>query len=158
VKRVFVLMFVLFVSCADKGQPEPTWLKGDTEERFATLATQLRGFDVTMVEVGYRYAELHWAGQDQNWPYAAYQIEKIRTAVALGLQRRPRRARSAAVLESALTPLAAAVRAHDQSAFTARFAQLTATCNACHRAEAVPFMHVVTPTERRSAIRAPEAN
>jgi hypothetical protein len=156
-KRLLPLPLLFLLSCDGGTQRDEAWLRGDTETRLAVVAKQLRGLDVTMVEVGYRYGELYWAGQDQNWPYAAYQIEKIRTAVALGLERRPKRAASAAVLESALTPLAAAVQRRDQAEFTARFAQLTATCNACHHAEAVPFMHVVTPTERRSSIRTPEA-
>jgi hypothetical protein len=155
-KRLLPFPLLFLLSCDGGTQRDETWLHGDTEARFAAVAKQLRGFDVTMVEVGYRYGELYWAGEDQNWPYAAYQIEKIRTAVALGLERRPKRAASAAVLESALAPLAGAVEKRDTAEFTARFAQLTATCNACHHAEAVPFMRVVTPTERRSSIRTPE--
>lgn len=56
---------------------EAGWLsQGSVEERFAVVASQLRGFDVAMVEVGYRYGELYWAGRDGNWEFAAYQIEK----------------------------------------------------------------------------------
>lgn len=39
-----------------------------------------------MVEKGYRDQELYWAGQDENWDYADYQIEKIRKAIENGLE------------------------------------------------------------------------
>jgi hypothetical protein len=74
---------------------EGGWLAGTTDEKFDTVAKQLRGFDMAMVETGYRYNELYWAAQDSNWGYAEYQVLKIRTAVENGLERRPNRAKSA---------------------------------------------------------------
>ena len=56
-------------------------LEGTNDERFIRVAQHLRGFDVAMAETGYRYTELHWAGQDRNWDYAKYQVEKIPTAI-----------------------------------------------------------------------------
>lgn len=57
-----------------------------------------------MVETGYRYQELYWAGQDQNWEYADYQIEKIKIAIENGLERRPKRAKSAEHLLTYILP------------------------------------------------------
>jgi hypothetical protein len=125
-------------------------LTGTTDERFARVAKHLRGFDVAMAETGYRYGELYWAGQDRNWDYAAYQIEKIRTAVQNGVERRPKRARSAQVLDGSLPGVEEAVKRKDAALFAERFAVLTATCNACHEAERVPFIHVRPPTVRTS--------
>ncbi len=47
-----------------------------------------------MVETGYRYQELYWEGQDQNWDYAGYHLNKIKIAIENGLERRPKRAKS----------------------------------------------------------------
>lgn len=117
-------------------------LTGTSDERFARVAAHLRGFDVAMVETGYRYGELYWAGQDQNWDYATYQIGKIRTAVRNGVERRPKRGPSAQMLEGALPGVEEAITAKDPALFAQRFNVLTATCNACHQAERVPFVHV----------------
>src|SRR3990172_1626023 len=57
---------------------EGGWLAGTVDEKFDTVAKQLRGFDMAMVETGYRYTEFHWAVRDRNWGYADYQIKKIR--------------------------------------------------------------------------------
>lgn len=48
-----------------------------------------------MVETGHRYVELYWAGEDGNWEFAKYQLEKIKHTIELGIERRPKRAVSA---------------------------------------------------------------
>jgi hypothetical protein len=131
---------------ARPSEDEAWLLTGTSDERFARIARQLRGFDVAMVETGYRYGELYWAGQNRNWDYAKYQVEKIRTAVKNGVERRPKRGPSAQVLEGALPGLEEAITAKDPTLFAERFNVLTATCNACHQAERVPFVHIRPPS------------
>jgi hypothetical protein len=138
----------------DAGSEGAAWLmSGTDDERFERVAKHLRGLDLAMAEVGYRYGELHWAGEDGNWDYAKYQIDKIRLAVANGVERRPKRAESAKILEPALAGIEEAVAAKDPALFAVRFEQLTRTCNACHLVEQVGFMHVQRPTTRNSMIR-----
>lgn len=125
------------------------------DERFERLAKHLRGFDVAMVEVGYRYGELYWAGHDRNWEYAEYQLGKIETAVANGIERRPARADSARMLAGAIEPVRVTVRARDPAAFDTAFGRLTVTCHACHQAERVPFIHPLPPRVRASVAAPP---
>ena len=63
------------------------------------------------------------------------------------------RAAGAAMLEPALNKVKSAVSAEDADAFGQAFQTLTATCNACHLAEDVPFIHVAIPAQRTSSIR-----
>jgi cytochrome c556 len=128
-------------------------LRGDADERFARVAKHLRGFDMAMVETGYRYTELYWAGLDGNWEYATYQLEKIRTTVNHGVERRPKRAESARMLEAGVLAVEEAVKARDAARFPSSFETLTAICNACHQAERVAFIHIVVPTHRLSPVR-----
>lgn len=133
--------------------PSPdVWLRGSVDERLAQVSRHLRGFDVAMVETGHRYGELWWAGRDRNWPYAAYQLDKIGLAIGHGLERRPKRAASARMLEGPVAALRAAIEHRDAAAFEAAFDNLTATCNACHVAEQVGFMRVAPPAHRPSPI------
>jgi hypothetical protein len=125
------------------------------DERFVRVATHLRGFDVAMVETGYRYGELYWASRDRNWDYAAYQLRKIETAVANGVERRPLRAPSARMLDGAVAGARHAVTRRDAAALDAAFANLTAVCNACHQAEQVPFIRVQPPMVRASVVHEP---
>jgi hypothetical protein len=150
---------LLFAGCeraepARQDAPEGAqWLvEGSTDERFARVARHLRGFDMAMVETGYRYSALYWAGRDRNWGYAEYQLGKIETAVANGIERRPARGPSARMLEGSVTAVREAIEAQDGAAMDSALEQLTATCNACHRAERVPFIHVAPPTVRLSPV------
>lgn len=169
IRKALCLSVALSFGCAppargsadDAGAPaasasvpaEARWLlEGTNDERFARAAKQFRGFDVAMVETGYRYGELYWAGQDRNWDYATYQIEKIRTAVKNGVERRPKRGPSAQMLEGALAGVQEAITAKDPALFAERFGALTANCNACHQAERVAFFHVRPPSVRASPI------
>jgi hypothetical protein len=133
------------------------WLRGDVDSRFALVAKHLRGFDMAMVEVGYRYTELYWASRDRNWDYAAYQLGKIETAVANGIERRPQRAPSAQMLAGAVAQVRTAIGGRDGFALDAAIGSLTATCNTCHRAEKVSFITVAPPNIRVAPVHAVSA-
>lgn len=130
------------------------WLRGNDQEKFDVITKQLRGFDMAMVETGYRYQELYWAGVDQNWEYANYQIEKIRVAIENGLERRPKRAASAEYfLKEALPVMEKTLQKRDSTAFLEGILLLTTNCNACHAKERVPFFSVQIPLNRQSPNR-----
>jgi hypothetical protein len=131
-----------------------TWLSRDPDEQQVQLERQLRGFDVAMMETGYRYVELYWAGRDANWDAAAYHVGKIRLAIENGLERRPKRAASAQpFLAGPLAATEAAIAARDPKLFAERFESLTAGCNACHAMEKVAFFEVRPPDHRISPLR-----
>ncbi|HAM97721.1 MAG TPA: hypothetical protein DCQ26_03850 [Marinilabiliales bacterium] len=155
---LILLIFVGLYACdtGDKSKPSGAegWLKGDENQKFETIAKQLRGFDMAMVETGYRYQELYWAGKDENWEYAAYQAEKIKVAIENGLERRPKRAASAQnFLNIALPEMGKAIASRDTIQFKQAFTTLTANCIACHVLEKVSFVTVKTPVERQSPVR-----
>src|SRR5687767_3431716 len=98
--KLILILLILFgvFACnqqAGKENAQGDWIKGTGTEQIKTIENQFRGFDNAMVETDYRYQELYWAGQDQNWAYADYQIDKIKIAIDNGLVRRPKRAKSA---------------------------------------------------------------
>ena len=132
------------------------WIRGHPGERWQTVERHLRGLDVAMVEIGYRYEELHWAGVDANWPYADYQVTKIALSLENALERRPRRRASTEELFlPVLEDMKRAVAARERAAFEEAYRGLTASCNACHVAEGVSSFLVAPPTVRRSLIGAP---
>lgn len=153
-----VIIFFAYSCNNSQEKNEPVgaggWLKGSSSEKFETIAGQLRGFDVAMVEVGYRYQELYWAGQDENWDYANYQLEKIEVAIKNGFERRPKRAESGRhFLNSVLPEMTNTIKSRDTVEFNKFFIMLTSNCNSCHTMEKVPFFTVKIPEERQSPIR-----
>lgn len=161
--RICLVSLLLFscaviYSCQNSQSQEPAgpggWLRGNTGEKFDMVARQLRGFDMAMAETGYRYQELYWAGKDQNWGYAKYQVEKIRTAIENGLIRRPERAKSAeGFLKYSLTAMEEAVSRKDTALFNRNIQLLTSACNSCHNAGKVEFVTVQMPAHRISPVR-----
>jgi CRISPR/Cas system CSM-associated protein Csm2 small subunit len=154
-KLIAFVILLLSASCGTrKENTQGDWIKGSEEEKIKIIEKQFRGFDNAMVETGYRYQELYWAGQDQNWEYAKYQLEKIRITIGNGLQRRPNRARSAEQFLNVVLPqMKQAVDANDTSEFNKNFLILTSSCNSCHLAEKVPFFTVAPPTGRQSPVQ-----
>jgi hypothetical protein len=150
------LIITLFLSACNQKQEtaQGNWIKGTDQEKVEIIENQFRGFDMAMVETGYRYQELYWAGQDENWEYAGYQLEKIRKAVENGLERRPKRAQSAQHFLTVMLPqIKKALEKRDTAIFNEKFEMLTNSCVSCHAMEKVPFFTVKTPTERQSPIR-----
>jgi len=157
-KKIIILIvtFGLFACnhLSDKETAQGDWIKGTKAEQIKTVEKQFRGFDNAMVETGYRYQELYWAGQDQNWQYANYQLEKIKIAIETGLERRPKRAKSAEhFLTNVLPEMKKTLEIKDTVIFNKNFQTMTVNCNSCHAMEKVPFFSVQIPTERQSPIR-----
>ena len=156
-RQLVLLISVVFIysSCGNKEpQAQGEWIIGTEKEEIKIIEKQFRGFDNAMVETGYRYQELYWAGEDENWDYAKYQLEKIKLAIENGLQRRHKRAKSAEhFLSTTLPEMQMVIESKDTVAFNKNFFVLTIGCNNCHAKENVSFFTVKTPLERRSPIR-----
>lgn len=157
-KQPFIILITFgLYACnqkTDKESIQGDWIKGTKKEQINTIEKQFRGFDNAMIETGYRYQELYWAGQDQNWEYADYQIDKIKIAIENGLERRPKRAKSAEhFLTYVLPEMKKSIESKDTVVFNKGFQALTINCNSCHAMEKVSFFTVQTPTARQSPIK-----
>ncbi len=157
-KQIIILLLTLgLFACnqqTEKENAQGDWIKGTDADQIKTIEKHFRGFDNAMVETGYRYQELYWAGQDQNWEYASYQLEKIKITIENGLERRPKRAKSAEhFLTYVLPEMKKTIEKKDTVIFNKYFQALTVSCNNCHAMEKVPFFSVQIPTERLSSIK-----
>ncbi len=152
------LLLILLTACNQTPQPmspsgKEGWLKGSAHDQMDTVARHLRGNDLAMWEVGYRYGELYWAGSEGNWDLAAYQMKKIRLAMDLAVERRPNRVASyEAFFSGGLPPINQAISAKDKVAFDTGFDQLTGACNVCHVAENLAFFAVRKPVYRSAPL------
>lgn len=157
-KQFYIILFAIgFFSCrqpVDMETAQGEWIKGTVFDKLKTIEKQFRGFDNAMIETDYRYQELYWAGQDENWEYAGYQLEKIKLTFENALERRPKRAKSAEhFLTIGLSEMKKGILSRDTALFNNHFQIFTNNCNTCHSMEKVPFFNVKIPAARRSAIR-----
>ena len=133
---------------------ENEWLIGSAGAQLHTIETQLRGLDVAMAEIGYRFTELYFAGLDGNWDYANYQTQKIDLALRLALERRPKRSQSSQLfLNEDLPFVSEAITARDPAGFRQAMDRLRTGCMKCHTNENVPYFTVELPERRISTIR-----
>ncbi len=152
-----VLMAAIVISACQpqtEQRYETRWAGETIEEIVAGIENQIGGFDQTMMETGYRYNELYWAGMDGNWGYAEYQLEEMLGNLEKGFVRRPEREASAGQFVNTAAPqLMATITSGNKQAFMESFNRFAASCNTCHGMEDVAFIQVIVPEKRTSLIR-----
>ncbi len=133
---------------------ETRWAGETIEEIIGSIESQIGGFSATMVEVNYRYDELYWAGQDENWGYAEYQLDKLMGSMENGFIRRPDREASATQFMNQVSPsLAETIETGDKDAFVEQFNRFASSCNTCHQMEEVGFIQVIIPEIRSTLVQ-----
>ncbi len=133
------------------------WLmetKTDTQ-KFQAIQKQFRGFDLAMVEVGYRFNSFYFAIKDKNYDLANYQWDKIKKAITNGTHRRPKRKTNSEVmfLNTQYKTMKTALNKKDEKLIWQEYDQVKQSCNACHAAERIPFIKVIDPEYRWQPIR-----
>jgi len=94
-----------------------------------------------------RHIKLWYAGRAKNWALVRYEIAQIQDTLyraAVRYQNIPVEAVNDIWVP--LTDLKAAADASDLDKFNRSYANLTTSCNACHQAAGVDFIHIQTPT------------
>ena len=152
-----VALFTSFLYAQNNYSTKSNWLletKG-SEQKFISIQKQLRGFDVTMVEVGERFTTFYFALKDENYDLAHYQLDKIKKAIDNGIQRRPKRKENSKTmfLESQYKIMKEALNKKDSKKIWAEYTNTKRVCNTCHVAERVPFIEVIDPQYRWQPIR-----
>jgi mono/diheme cytochrome c family protein len=95
--------------------------------------------DLMTIAIQPRHTKLGLAGQEKNWTYAAYEFRELQSAFERMARTIPTyRSMNVADLISATTKapmedMAATIKSGDAAKFAEAYAQLTATCNACHQ-------------------------
>jgi hypothetical protein len=99
-----------------------------------------------------RHIKLGLAGRERNWPYAAYELGELSETFDDIAQLVPTHDNLpipqmiASTVKSPMAALAAAIKNSDAPAFAAAYAELTASCNACHRSAGHAAIVIRVPT------------
>jgi hypothetical protein len=105
-----------------------------------------------------RHIKLGLAGSEQNWAYAAYELDQLRETFADLADILPKYRDLSIpdmITSTVKDPLAAldrAIQAKDGKQFTAAYRQLTASCNTCHQS----YDHAVIVIQPPSASAFPD--
>ena len=153
------ILLVLLVSSlhSNNYSTKSNWLMdtNSSDGRFQKIQKQLRGFDLAMVEVGYRFNSLYFAIKDNNFPLANYQLDKIKKAIDNGIERRPKRADDSKnmFLNTQYKSMKQALKSKDINLIWKEINTTKESCNNCHNAQKVPFIKVITPKYRWQPIQ-----
>jgi len=158
--RLFSIFILLSFGCLfaeNNYSTKSNWLleTKSSEQKFQSIQNQLRGFDLAMVEVGYRFNSFYFALKDKNHKLAHYQWDKIKKTIENGIQRRPKRKENSKTmfLDTQYKSMKEALDKKDEKNIWQEYAKTKQICNACHAAEGVPFIEVVTPKYRWQPIQ-----
>jgi len=108
--------------------------------------------DLMTASVQPRHTKLGLAGAEQNWDYAAYELKELGESFGKIAELVPKHGKLAIpeALASTVKPpmdaLGAAIKAQDRAAFAKAYADLTASCNACHQSGDHPMIVIKAPT------------
>jgi hypothetical protein len=100
-----------------------------------------------------RHIKLGLAGSEQNWPYAAYELDQLRETFADLAEILPRYRDLSipdlitSTVKQPLAGLYRAIQAQDGNQFTAAYGQLTASCNSCHQSYDRAVIVIQQPTK-----------
>lgn len=140
--------FCLGAFVAEAAETERDIYQGTLETRVNSLATVQPGLGVIMHEIGYRFANIYWAGNGGNWGLAQYQLKELLEAQEVAKVTRPSRAPMLkAYDENHLVPLEKAIEKKDIAQFRRSFTSAMNGCNACHTALGYSFIRYRVPKQ-----------
>jgi hypothetical protein len=105
------------------------------------------GLGEFMTGIQLHHAKLWFAGQNQNWPLADFEIHEILESlddIEEFCKDRPE-VKSIGMIKPAIDSVTDAIRRKDLPLFKNSFSLLTNTCNNCHKATDHGFNIVMTP-------------
>src|SRR5262249_31741054 len=99
-----------------------------------------------------RHIKLGLAGNEQNWPYAAYELEQLRDTFADLAEILPKYRdlsipdMMTSTVKEPLAALDRAIKVKDSSQFATAYRQLTTACNTCHQSYDRSVIVIQAPT------------
>lgn len=120
----------------------------------APEASYVPGLGELMAGQQVRHAKLWFAGENENWRLAAYEVDELKEGFDDVVKLHPVLEDShipvsklvPTIIEGPLGEVDAAVEARDKARFETAFDKLTAACNQCHQAANFGFNVVRRPT------------
>jgi hypothetical protein len=110
------------------------------------------GLGEFMTATQLRHAKLWFAGKNNNWALAAYEIDEIKEGLEDAARLHPTfngvpvAEMIKTIIDPRLERLEKAVEGKNSTEFIAAFDELTNGCNSCHAGASKPFIHIQRPT------------
>jgi hypothetical protein len=148
-KNIFFLVGATLLLSCEQPQDNTSQLK----EEIRTLKTKLDnaykpGFGEFMGNIQVHHSKLWFAGINENWKLAEFEIHEIEEALVDIQKFNSDRSESQSIgmINPAMDSVSSAIMQRNLSLFKGSFNALTNTCNSCHKATAHEFNVITIPT------------
>ncbi|HEX7413877.1 MAG TPA: hypothetical protein VF411_07500 [Bacteroidia bacterium] len=137
----------LLTSCSNNSKQVTTLQHQVNELQKLVDDTYKPGFGETMSRIQMQHAKLWFAGQNQNWKLADFEIKELMESLAdiQKYQTERKESEKLSMLNAAIDSVSNAIQQKNPLLFKSSFVLLTNTCNNCHRATNFEFNVVKTP-------------
>lgn len=142
-----LIFVILFASCSNNkiAQPEA---QINTDSLHKMMAEYAPGLGEIMGGIQMHHAKLWYAGINDNWKLAQYEIDELkeRFEQARTAERERPEVKMIPMMYPSIDSINAAISHKNINEFKAGFTLLTATCNSCHAANKFEFNIITIPT------------
>ena len=144
-KYFFILLIFVCSSCQQSKQNTLQQKVDSLEKRLAN--TYKPGFGEFMSSIQVHHAKLWFAGQNQNWELADFEMHEIAETIDAIKEYQTEREESKKVdmLKPSLEAVKDAIEKKDPALFNSSYLLLTNSCNNCHKAVNFGFNVVKVP-------------
>jgi hypothetical protein len=148
--KIFIPIIIacLFTACNNKADNTKE-LQGQIDSLQGELNNAYKpGLGEFMSGIQVHHAKLWFAGQNQNWPLADFEINEIKESLD-DIQKYcsdRSEVKSIGMINNPIDSVSIAIQQKNLSAFKGSFVLLTNTCNSCHHATEHKFNVVTIPT------------
>jgi hypothetical protein len=144
---LILIVSVLFFASCNNSKTE------NLQKEIDSLKTKITncykpGLGEFMLTVQTHHSKLWFAGINDNWPLADFEVGEIKETLDNAIKFLPERkeTKDIPMIFPALDSLQASINNNDLRMFTKSYKMLTKTCNACHKAVHFEFNVIKTPT------------
>lgn len=145
----YLLSFLVFLTACNNQQKTIESLSAKTDSLQKYIANTYKpGFGEFMSGIQVHHEKLWFAGINQNWKLADFEINEIKESLE-GIQifctDRPERTKTS-MIDNPLDSISKAIEQKNSTNFKSSFIALTNTCNNCHQATDHGFNVIRIPT------------
>ncbi len=147
-KNITVLIVAFFLFSCNNSSKKISELETKVDSlQYRVNNAYVPGFGEFMSDIQVHHAKLWFAGINQNWPLADFEIKEIKELKDDIVKYETDRPESSMIpmLQPALDSVSQTIQHKNLVDFKESFVYLTNTCNNCHRAARYPFNDVKIP-------------
>jgi len=147
-KRVFFIISVFLSACGGQNTDNAQLLQNRVDSLETKLAeTYKPDFGEFMIDIQVHHSKLWFAGKNQNWNLANFEVKKMKETIddLVKYQSQRKEITIMGMLDRSLDSVRVAIEEKDMPQFKTTYGYLTNTCNICHRSYDVGFNVIKIP-------------